>query len=318
MLEIAEAQKSYGDRVAVGGIDLAIGAGEVCALLGPNGAGKSTLVNMVAGLLRPDGGEIRVGGRPVWPDPRATKHLIGLAPQDLGIYHVLSARENLQLFGELAGMRGVALRTAINRVAEALELTSLLDRLARQMSGGEQRRVHTAMAMLHRPPLLLLDEPTTGVDVGTRNRLLETVRLLAAEDGIAVCYSTHYLAEVSALGASVAIVDHGRLVARGALSELIRSHGASAVELGFQGAAPVVRGAVPLVGDATTVRIPADDPAAEIASIVAGLGDEARRLRSVDIRTADLESVFMSITGRRFQADEADAPAAAASGPGQR
>ncbi len=219
------------------------------------------------------------------------------------MYLVLSARENLAVFGELAGLRGKDLKQSIDRVAEMLELTDLLDRQAQQMSGGEQRRVHTAMALLHRPPLLLLDEPTTGVDVSTRNRLLETVKRMAAEEGTAVCYSTHYLAEVPALGASVAIMDRGRLVARGTLPELIRAHGTSAVEFEFEDPVPVISGALP-TGTLGRVRVVSDDPPALVASILGALGPDAARLRSVEILNADLESVFLTVTGRRFQADD--------------
>ncbi len=313
VLEVTAVRKRYGEHIALDGIDLTIDAGEVCALLGPNGAGKTTLVSAVAGLRRPDGGSITIAGRPVWPDPRGVKPLLGLAPQELGVYLVLTVKENLALFGELAGLRGPPLRAAVDRVAEALELTHLLDRPARHLSGGEQRRVHTAMAMVHRPPLLLLDEPTTGVDVGTRNRLLETVRRMAAEDGTAVCYSTHYLAEVSGLAATVAILDGGRLVARGALAELVRAHGSAAVELEFEPPVPTVAGAVP-TGSANRVRVPADDPPAALAAILAGLGDDAGRLRSVDVRQADLESVFLALTGRRFRADDDALPPAALDG----
>jgi ABC-2 type transport system ATP-binding protein len=306
VLEITGLRKRYGDRVAVDGVDLSIAAGEVCALLGPNGAGKTTLVSAVAGLRRPDGGTVTINGQSVWPDPKRTKPLLGLAPQDLGVYLVLTARENLMLFGELAGLRGIDLKRSIECVAEALELTDLLERPARQMSGGEQRRVHTAMAMLHRPPLLLLDEPTTGVDVGTRNRLLETVRQMAAEDGTAVCYSTHYLAEVANLGATVAILDRGRLVARGALNDLIREHGTSAVELTFTGRAPDLANAVP-TGESGRVRIVTDDPPSAVAGILATLGPDASRLSSVEVLNADLESVFLTITGRRFSVDDTPA-----------
>ena len=305
VLDVRGIRKLYGDRVALDSVDLFVAPGEVCALLGPNGAGKSTLVSAVAGLRRPDRGTITIGGTPVWPNPRDSRRLFGLAPQNLGVYLVLSVRENLRLFGELAGLRRESLARAVDEVAEALELTDLLERPVRHLLGGEQRRVHTAMAMIHRPPLLLLDEPTTGVDVATRSRLLDTVRSLAADRGCAVLYSTHYLAEVAGLRATVVIVDHGRVLARGPLDVLIAQHGSAAVEFSFDGPAPAIAGGE-VTDDAGRVRVATSDPPGTIASTVTALGTHANRLRGVEISQADLESVFLALTGRRYRDDNAE------------
>jgi ABC-2 type transport system ATP-binding protein len=284
---VSSLTKRYGNHQALRGVSLDIAPGEVCALLGPNGAGKTTLVSAIAGLRKPDSGTITVGGKSVWPNPAATKASVGIAPQDLGIYPVVSVLDNLRLFGELAGLRGAALSNAIDQTADLLELTDLLQRLGRQLSGGEQRRLHTAMAMLHRPPLLILDEPTTGVDVGTRSRLLDGVRTLALETGTAVCYSTHYLAEVGALRATVAIMDRGQVIARGQVDDLIRTHGSSAVEL--------------TLDDQSVERIPCADPATAVAQVLGDLPEHQRsRLRQVNLASADLESVFITLTGRRY------------------
>ncbi len=302
MLGVEAVRKCYGSHQALDGVDLTVERGEICALLGPNGAGKTTLVSAIAGLRRPDSGTITVDQRPVWPNPRSTRALLGLAPQDLGVYLVLSVRENLALFGELAGIKGQALVRAIADVAENLELTDMLDRQARHLSGGEQRRVHTAMALIHRPKLLLLDEPTTGVDVATRGRLLDTVRRLATNDGCAVVYSTHYLAEVAGLGATVVIMDRGRVLARGSLDSLIRQHGTAAVEFVFDGPPPAINGNV-TIDDPNRVRVATTEPAATVANVVSALGSESVRLRAIDIVQADLESVFLTLTGRRYRAD---------------
>jgi ABC-type multidrug transport system ATPase subunit len=195
VLYIEGLRKSYGDVLALGGVDLDVRAGEIVALLGPNGAGKTTLVSIVAGLRRADSGIVRVDGLNALSRSSEVRRRIGLAPQDTGLYPVVTVRQNFMLFGELAGMSRAALRPRIDEVAEALDLTELLDRQAGKLSGGQKRRVHTALALLHSPRLLLLDEATTGADVETRTRLLNVVRQLAA-DGSAVLYSTHYLAEV--------------------------------------------------------------------------------------------------------------------------
>ncbi|HMC52518.1 MAG TPA: ABC transporter ATP-binding protein, partial [Acidimicrobiales bacterium] len=212
-------------------------------------------------------------------------------------------------FAEVAGLRGRALRQRITEVAEALDIAQFLNRPARFLSGGEKRRVHTAIAMVPRPSLLLLDEPTTGVDVQTRGHLMEVVRGLAA-DGAAVCYSTHYLPEVEALGASVAILDRGELIARGPVEELVRAHGRAALELAFEGPLPP-RALVEQLGAEAVdgrIRVYADQPALEAAATLARLGDHARRLRSVDIVTPSLEAVFLSLTGRRYDEREGAAP----------
>lgn len=300
MLGIAGLHKSYGDVVALDGVDLSVEAGEICALLGPNGAGKTTLVSIVCGLRRADAGSVTVNGVDAVRDSAAARCHLGFAPQDLAIYPTVRVRENLAFAGELADIRRRELQSRIEQVADALELTHLLDRPARALSGGEKRRVHTAMAMIHRPKVLLLDEPTTGVDVATRARLLQTVRRLAEEDGTAVCYSTHYLPEVEALGASVTIIDHGRVIARGAVANLISQHAHTIVELTFEGDAPQIATPGRCSVDGDTIRFQSARPAVDSARVLAGLGPDADRLRGLEIVTPSLESVFLTLTGRRY------------------
>ena len=246
-------RKSYGHIDALLGIDLAVDAGEIRSLLGPNGAGKTTFVGIVAGLRRPDAGTVTVGGVDVVRNPKAAHQHIGLAPQELGVYYPLTVRENLLLFGELAGLRRGELRRRIQETADDLNLADLLERRAGQLSGGERRRLHTAIALIHRPSLLLLDEPTVGADVPTRSRMLELVKRLAS-DGAAVVYTTHYLPEVETLGGSVAIMRSGTIIASGGVAELIARHARCIVELAFDGPAPLVDHADASV-DGTTVRV---------------------------------------------------------------
>ncbi len=303
MLAVRDLRKSYGKVLALRGVDLDIAAGEICGLLGPNGAGKTTLVSIVAGLRKPDSGMVTVGNVDALRDPFTARRYLGLAPQDLGIYPTVRVRDNLVCFGELADLRGQALRKRVDWVAELFELTAFMDRPARTLSGGEKRRLHTAMAVLPRPPLLLLDEATTGVDVRTRGRVLEAVRQLAAEDGAAICYSTHYLQEVEALGASVAIIEQGRVIARGALGELVRLHGTAAVELTFEGEPPTVELDRRVEIDDSTLRVYGDDPAGDAAVVLGRLGAHAGRLRAIELVAPSLESVFLALTGRRYRDD---------------
>jgi ABC-2 type transport system ATP-binding protein len=253
-LVVKGVRKRYGDTIALDGVDLDIAAGEIVALLGPNGAGKTSLVSIVAGLRRPDTGSVQVAGVDALRKPHAARARLGLAPQELGIYPTLSVRDNLRFHGELAGLRRTALTRRVAEVADALALGDLLRRAARELSGGEARRLHTAMSVIGRPQLLLLDEPTTGADVGMRVQLLELVRTLAAE-GAAVCYSTHYLQEVEQLGASVAIIDAGRIVARGPLRTLVAAHGSAAIELRFDGPPPRLEEEPHARTDGATLRV---------------------------------------------------------------
>jgi ABC-2 type transport system ATP-binding protein len=307
-LEVEGLEKSYGPTVALAGVDLQVKAGTILGLLGPNGAGKTSLVSIVAGLRRPDAGRVEVCGIDVVRAPDAARPLIGLAPQDTGVYLPLSVRDNLRFFAGLAGMSRAQTATRIDQVATALGLTPLLARRTAQLSGGERRRVHTAIALLHRPALILLDEPTTGADLVTRTQILDLVRALA-DDGSAVVYSTHYLHEIEMLDADVAFIDRGRVVARGSTAELIRHHGSSALLLTFFESVPPAAQVEGSIVDGASVRIPTDDPAARAAQLLPDLGADARLLSSIEIVRPSLESVYLAVTGRRYTAETAEAVA---------
>ena len=302
-LEVESVVKRYDDRVALDGVSLIVGPGEVCGLLGPNGAGKTTLVSIVAGLRQADSGRVCIAGVDLATGGRAVRAQVGLAAQETGIYPTVTVRENLVLFADLAGYRNPDRDRRVDEIAEILELTEFLGRLARHLSGGEKRRLHTAMALLHRPRVLLLDEPTTGVDVSTRARLLAAVTALAAQDGTAVVYSTHYLPEIEELGATVAILDRGRVLARGSLDELVAAHGSGGLEIAFDGAAPHLSGD-DLEIDGSMIRLATEQPGIAMAELIGQLGGDADRVVSVDVKRPSLESVFMALTGRRYSADD--------------
>jgi ABC-2 type transport system ATP-binding protein len=249
--------KRYGERVALDGVDLEVAPGEICALLGPNGAGKSTLVSIAAGLVKPDSGSVHASGRP------------GLAPQEIGIYPPLTVRENLWAF---AAIHGVSRKRA-ERLLEPFVLSALADRPAGRLSGGEQRRLHTAIALVHRPRVVLLDEPTAGADTQTRGAILDAVRTIAAE-GTAVVYTTHYLPEVEELDASVALLEAGRIIAAGRVSELVAQHASSVLEVTFT--------------DGRTLRRP--------GSSLHGLEEDVIR---AEIIRPSLEAAYLALTGRR-------------------
>jgi ABC-2 type transport system ATP-binding protein len=299
MLVVAGVRKAYGETVALDGVDLAVAAGSILGLLGPNGAGKTSLVSIVAGLRRPDAGSVHVAGIDVARDPHGAHQLIGYAPQETGVYPTLTVRDNLRFFAGLAGLRRRELRERIDAVGDALGLTELFDRRGSEISGGERRRLHTAIALVHRPQLVLLDEPTTGADVRTRSEILSLVRSLA-EAGSAVVYSTHYLHEIEELSATVAFIDHGRIVASGALADLVRQYGSSALVLTFDGLIPAAARVDGAVVDGSSVRIPTPDPAGTAARLLPRLGSDTARLLAIEVVRPSLESVFLTVTGRRY------------------
>ncbi|NUR85238.1 MAG: ABC transporter ATP-binding protein, partial [Nonomuraea sp.] len=216
-MKCQDLRKAFGDLVAVDGVSFHISAGETYGLLGPNGAGKTTTISLIAGILAADAGQVLVAGR---PQSVAAKALIGYVPQDLALYPDLSGRENLRFFARLYRLGRAESRT---RVAEVLDLVGLADRAGdpvKEYSGGMKRRLNIAAGLLHRPPLLILDEPTAGVDPQSRNAILESVADLAGE-GVAVLYTTHYMEEAERLCDRIGIIDLGTIRAEGTRRELV-------------------------------------------------------------------------------------------------
>ena len=280
MLRLNHVRKTFGAVVAVDDLSLEIERGELFGLLGPNGAGKTTTIRMAIGQLPPDRGSVDVNG--AGPPVRAqVRQRIGIAPQALAIYEELTGEQNLQFFGRLYGLRGRALR---QRVDTVLDLVGLADRRgdrAKTYSGGMQRRLNLAAALVHEPDILLLDEPTVGVDPQSRNAIFEFVQQLNAA-GCTVLYTTHYMEEAQRLCSRVGIVDHGKLLALDTVDGLIRQHGRASVVV-------VERAA----GDE---HIETEDPKAELLRV---LNDP--EVRGVRVDRPNLESVFLSLTGRSLR-----------------
>jgi ABC-2 type transport system ATP-binding protein len=220
MLVATGLRKTFGQTAALDGFDLTVEPGEIVGLIGHNGAGKTTFVDVVSGLIRPDAGHVLVAGIDVATRPRSARRQLGVAPQEIALYMSVSVRANLRLFGSLAGLRRRALTAAIDDTVAVLDLESVLDKPVAVLSGGQRRRVQAATALLHRPAVLLLDEPTVGADPTTRAALLDVVRG-RARDGAAVCYTTHYLPELVDLGASLAVAANGRVITRGRADHLL-------------------------------------------------------------------------------------------------
>jgi ABC-2 type transport system ATP-binding protein len=221
LLRIVDLHKSYGRTKALDGVSFDVHSGELFGLLGPNGAGKTTLLSIVSCLLEPTAGEVYVLGRKVSARQRSLRNLIGIAPQELAVYGELTARENLAFFGSLYGLSGPSLADRVAHVLEAVGLADRADERVDRFSGGMKRRLNLGAALVHEPKLLLLDEPTTGVDPQSRNHIFEEVRRLAAE-GVGIVYTSHYIEEVQALCSRVGIIDHGRLIACDDLQSMLQ------------------------------------------------------------------------------------------------
>jgi ABC-2 type transport system ATP-binding protein len=294
MLEATALVKRFGATVALDGFDLRVSAGEIAGLVGHNGAGKTTFARVTAGLITPDSGLVRVAGMAVSRSRARVRPLLGLAPQELALYPTATARENLYVFAGLYGMRRGEARHRIDQLADALVLSEVLDRRVRDLSGGQQRRLQAATAMLHRPRLLLLDEPTVGADPVTRDALLAAVRAVAA-DGAAVVYTTHYLPELDTLNATLAVADHGRVVARGDRAELLATVPGQAV-VDFDEPPPPVAAppgsGVEIRREGRRLTITAREPAAVLAPLLAAHPGAAAHLRAIELRPPTLDDLY--------------------------
>ena len=301
-------RKRYGERTAVDGVGFRIAPSETYGLLGPNGAGKTTTISMICGLLERDGGSVEVAGRPVDVGTAAAKQAIGYVPQELAIYPELTATENLRFFGELYGMGGPELKA---RIGEVLEIIGLDDRAGErtdQFSGGMKRRLNIGIGLLHRPSLLVLDEPTVGVDPQSRNAILSSVEELGRQ-GMAILYTTHYMEEAERLCDRVGIIDEGVIRAEGTRRELVSLIGErDRVELGATGdlgAAAQAARTVDGVEEASVheggLNLIVDDATSHPAAPPRGRRRRAPAVTSVEVVEPDLEAVFLHLTGRALR-----------------
>lgn len=301
LLETRGLRKTYGDAVAVAGLDFEIARGEIVGLLGPNGAGKTTTLSMICGVVKPTTGTVQVAGHDMARAPYAARNALGLVPQDLALYEELSARQNLSFFGSLYGLRG---STLSKRIDHGLAIAGLTERArdpVKRFSGGMKRRLNLAAGLLHEPALLLLDEPTVGVDPQSRKHLFDSIRKLRDEQGTTVLYTSHYMEEVQALCDRVAIMDRGELVASDTVEGLIAAHGGGTLELDTTDPAAAVAaigelGEATIVGDRVRVV-----PRGELGAIVTAVEASGVPLRGLRTLSADLETVFLTLTGHRLR-----------------
>jgi ABC-2 type transport system ATP-binding protein len=304
--------KDYGTRKAVDTLDLDVVRGECLGLLGPNGAGKTTTISMACGVITPTRGSVTIGGIELRREPHAAKAKLGLVPQELAIYEELSATQNLRYFGALYGLAGTKLAA---RVEWALEVVGLRDRAtepAKKFSGGMKRRLNLAAGLVHEPELLILDEPTVGVDPQSRNHIFETVKSLRAK-GMTVLYTSHYMEEVEALCDRVAIMDGGVIAATGSVVELIAKHAGSGLTLSVAGTRGAIEGAIAVAAQHATVeRVPGAQasegtatlrvvPTGSLAPAIAALEGAGLTISRIESREANLETAFLKLTGKSLR-----------------
>jgi len=280
MVNLKNVTKRFGTKTVVDDLSLAIGRGELFGLLGPNGAGKTTTINIIIGGLLPDAGSITLQGSGSPQDPEI-KRRIGIVPQSLAVYESLTAHENLNFFGRLYGLQGNELTSNIQRVFELVNLTDRTKDRVKTYSGGMKRRLNIAIALLHRPSLLILDEPTVGVDPQSRNAIFDSLRNLKAE-GCTILLTSHYLEEAQQLCDTVAILDEGKLVAKGTVEELIALHGGQSI--------------LTVETSKGRSRIETHEPVQEIVRIHA-----EEQIISLKMESPNLEKAFLNITGKHLR-----------------
>ena len=310
ILEVQSLAKNYGSFNAVKGISFNINEGEIFSLLGPNGAGKTTTISMLSTLFTPTGGDAFICGHSVTKDPMAVKKCIGVVPQDLALYEDLSARENLNFWGQMYGLSGKELSRRVDEVLEQISLTDKAKQRVKTYSGGMKRRVNIGVGLLHQPRLLFMDEPTVGIDPQSRRAILDSVKELN-QKGMTVLYTTHYMEEAQELSHRVGIIDHGELIALGTQQELTQLVGETDTlilhigeEADPEALAVEVRKIKGVVkADVTDHEVTIITPSAEelLAPVVTHANSLGIKIRSIDIREPNLEAVFLHLTGRALR-----------------
>lgn len=293
--------KDYGPRTAVRALDLDVAAGECLGLLGPNGAGKTTTISMACGIVTPTRGSIAIHGVDLASEPRTAKRGLGVVPQDLAIYEPLTARQNLRYFGSLYGMARSRVDERIDWALAAVGLRERCDEPVERFSGGMKRRLNLACGLVHDPKLLVLDEPTVGVDPQSRNHIFETVKTLRGS-GMTIIYTSHYMEEVELLCDRVAIMDDGAIAATGTVDELVAQHAGKgvAIEVGGEvevaAAAVAAHGAVTRTGSRLHVI-----PSAGLAPCIAAIESAGATIRRIESHEANLETAFLALTGHALR-----------------
>lgn len=301
--------KRFDDKLVLDNISLEIKAGDVFGLIGPNGAGKSTLINIITGLLKANNGEVMIGGHSIAKEPLKAKGLIGLVPQELALMEELSAYDNLEYFGAFYGLGGKVLK---ERIAEALEVTGLSDRKkekVKKFSGGMKRRLNLAVAIMHRPKILILDEPTVGVDPQSRNYIFEFIKKINRENNTTIIYTSHYMEEVEQLCNNIFILDLGKEIASGSkatIKAMASIHGTINLVLEDSNEEMVLRikelqGVKDSFITEDVISIFIDEDKFSLEALMLLLVKEKQKIKRINVEEASLEEVFLSLTGKKLR-----------------
>jgi ABC-2 type transport system ATP-binding protein len=295
MLDVRELRKSFGSTVAVDGVSFVVEGGETFGLLGPNGAGKSTIIGMLTGAITPDGGSVQINGT-ASPTEAAARMQLGVAPQSSAIYEELTAAENLTFFARLYQLSGAKLDGRVDWALDFAGLTERRKHRVKTFSGGMKRRLNLAVALVHDPQIIFLDEPTAGVDPQSRNHLFESIERLRAE-GRTVVYTTHYMEEAQRLCDRVAIIDHGKILDLDTVPALVDRYGGRAVVKAELLQPPADLALLPAALDGLSLRFESDRALEEVGRLAtAGIA-----FQSLEVTRPDLETVFLTLTGRRLR-----------------
>jgi ABC-2 type transport system ATP-binding protein len=307
-IQVNDLHKSFGDLKAVQGVSFEVRQGDIFSLLGPNGAGKTTIISMLSTLLRPDQGDALILGHSIRSDPMGVKGVLGVVPQEIALYEDLSARENLTFWGKMYGLRGSALRARVDEVLEIIGLTDRAGGRVGKFSGGMKRRVNIGVALLHKPKIVYMDEPTVGIDPQSRRNILDSVVALK-EQGMTVLYTTHYMEESQELSDQIAIMDHGKLIAIGTHVELVKLVGEMArINLTINADSGRVLetwknipGVKHISVDEGILTVLADDSNLVLPRLFESAAAQGVRITTLDIQEPNLETVFLHLTGRALR-----------------
>jgi len=308
VIEVEGLQKKFGTLIAVDNVEFTAQRGKIFGLLGPNGAGKTTTINCISGLLKPTAGRIRVLQQDIELNGQAVKRQLGVVPQELALYEDLSATENLRFWGGAYGLRGSELKSRVREVLSQMELLDRAQERVKRFSGGMKRRLNLGCGIIHRPKVLLLDEPTAGVDPQSRVRLLELVRE-EVDRGTCVLYTTHYMEEAEDLCDELAIIDHGRIIARGTLSDLRAMVGQSDVLVlsgkfdtdGLREALARIEGAELAGVEPDELRLVLQGATSKLPELFAAVAATGAEIREATLTQPSLESLFIKLTGKKLR-----------------
>ena len=307
-IQVQDLHKNFGDVYAVQGVSFDVQAGEIFGLLGPNGAGKSTTISMLSCLLEPTQGDALVMDHSITREPMAVKAAIGVVPQDIALYEDLSARENLSFWGKMYGLRGAALKQRVDEVLEIIGLTDRQKGRSGKFSGGMKRRLNIGIALLHRPQVIIMDEPTVGIDPQSRRNILDSVKELN-QQGMTVLYTTHYMEEAQELSDHIAIMDQGKVIAHGTHDELVKIVGEmDRIDLAINAESARVierwqatEGVFQVSDEDETLTLLVGDSNLVLPRLFESATQVGVRITSVEIQEPNLEAVFLHLTGRALR-----------------